>query len=50
MEIAFAVGAEIEAGGDSCGALRASVGQWFTDKKVDDETNKEVGRGEDEDE
>src|SRR6266850_1357704 len=49
MEIAFAVGAEIEPGGNGCGALRASVGQRLANQQVDDQADEEVCRRKDQD-
>src|SRR6266481_3465922 len=45
MEIAFAAGAEIEAGIDAGGALRAGVGKRLSDEQIDDEADEEVAAG-----
>ncbi len=49
MEIALTVGAEIEPGGNGCGALRASVGQRLANQQVNDQADKEIGRRKDQD-
>jgi hypothetical protein len=46
MEIAFAVGAEIEPGIDAGGALRAGEGKRLSDKQIDDEADEEITAGE----
>jgi len=39
MEIAFAVGAEVEACSNGGGALRARIGKWFAQEQIDDEAD-----------
>src|SRR5579859_8179324 len=48
MKIAFAVGTEVKARRNGGGALRASVGQRFADEEINDQTDEEIGRREDE--
>src|SRR5258708_40339946 len=42
MQIAFAVGAEVEAGADSSAALGAIVGERLAHQQVNDETEDEI--------
>jgi hypothetical protein len=48
MQIAFTVGAEIEARIDAGGTLRTGVGKRLPDEQIDDETNEEVTAGQEE--
>ena len=42
MEIAFAIGAEVEARADGRAALRARIGQWFAHQEINHETDDQV--------
>jgi len=42
VEIAFAVGAEVEARTDRRTTLRAGIGQWFAHQEINHETDDQV--------
>ena len=50
MQIAFAIGTEVEACADSRAALRAIVGQRLAHQQINDEAEDEIARHQDENE
>ena len=50
MEVAFAVGAEVEAGADGFSALRAIVRQGLAHQEIDEEADEGPGREQDDNE